>query len=297
MIPVLFEIGPFKIYSYGLMLGIAFLLGSYILSLELKRKNLNPNIASTVTLLAVIFGIAGAKLLFLFENWTAFTRDPFGMAFSAGGLTWYGGFIVGITAIYIYIRRKRVPFLRFLDALGIALILGYGVGRIGCHLSGDGDYGYPTTLPWGTIYAQGISKPSEAAEGYFRRHPEEATFWHYDSLRAIPAGIDRQGRPYNEFDATIPMHPAPIYEFILGVIGFLILWSLRKRISPDGKLFMIYLMLASVFRFSVEFVRLNPHLLFGLSEAQLIAIVLFIVGSGGYVILGKKGQRTQDASR
>ena len=90
MIPVLFEIGPVKIYSYGLMLGIAFILGSYILSLELRRKKLDPNLAITITLLAVVFGIAGAKLLYLIEHWSQFLEDPIDMAFSAGGLTWYG---------------------------------------------------------------------------------------------------------------------------------------------------------------------------------------------------------------
>jgi len=110
--PILFEIGSLKIYSYGLMLGIAFLLGSFVLSRELKRKGLNPALGGTITTLAIIFGIAGAKLLFLLENWSDFTRDPVGMAFSGGGLTWYGGFILAMTVLYFYLRAKKIPFLK-----------------------------------------------------------------------------------------------------------------------------------------------------------------------------------------
>lgn len=260
MIPVLFEIGPIKVYSYGLMLGIAFLLGNSILSNDLKRKNIDPAIAGTVTILAVVFGIAGAKLLHLIEHWSEFVQRPVDMAFSAGGLTWYGGFIVGIIAVSVYVRSRQVPFLRFLDSLGIALILAYGVGRIGCHLSGDGDYGFPTDLPWGTNYENGTCPPSCA----FRAFPEMA---------GIPD--------------TTPCHPTPVYELLMGLAGFGMLWKLRTRGLADGKLFMIYLMLASLFRFLVEFLRLNPRVFLGLSEAQLIAGVLFVAGVIGFMRVGR----------
>ncbi len=285
MLPVLFEIGPFKVYGYGLMLGIAFLLGSFVLARELARKNIDPNIATVVTILSVIFGISGAKILYLIEDWDYFIHDPLRTAFSAGGLTWYGGFALGMLAVFVYIRRKKVPYLRFLDALGMALIIAYGVGRIGCHLSGDGDYGYPTTLPWGTIYAQGTAKPSIMLEEYFQSHPQEAATWHYDSLKVSIAGIDRLGMRYSRFDAVTPLHPTPVYEFILGVIGFGILWTLRKRLQIDGTLFMVYLMMSSVFRFCIEFMRLNPRLAFGLSEAQLLSIALFLLGLVGLWLL------------
>ena len=296
MIPVLLEIGPLKIYSYGLMLGIAFLLGSYVLALELKRKKLDPAIASTITILAVIFGIGGAKILFLIEEWDAFLRDPIGMAFSPGGLTWYGGFILGMIAVYLYIRSKKIPFLKIWDGLAVGLVIAYGVGRLGCHFSGDGDYGYPTRLPWGTIYSQGTAKPSVMLAGYFSRNLSERAEWQYDSLRVIPAGIDRLGHRYSRFDEVTPLHPAPVYELLLGIIGFLILWNLRKRDYPDGKLFMIYLMLASAFRFGIEFVRLNPRIFFGASEAQLFAVILFLCGLAGMIFFDTKGKRDTIAS-
>lgn len=267
MIPVLFELGPFKIYSYGLMLGIGFLLGSYILSLELRRKNLNPAMASTITILSVVFGIAGAKLLFLIEHWEAFLRDPAGMTFSAGGLTWHGGFIVGMTAIFIYVRSRKVPFLKIWDGLGVALMLAYGVARLGCHLSGDGDYGFPTSLPWGTNYEHGTYPPSRA----FAIFPELTSQY--------PGGV---------VPDNIPCHPTPVYELLLGVAGFLLLWKLRTRPWPDGKLFMVYLILSSLFRFGVEFLRINPRFLFGFSQAQWISIALFAIGTAGLLLLHRK---------
>ncbi|HKB84915.1 MAG TPA: prolipoprotein diacylglyceryl transferase family protein, partial [Ignavibacteriaceae bacterium] len=87
MYPELFKIGPFTVYSYGLMLGIAFIVASYVLTKEFERRKLNPNLATEITLLAIVFGIIGSKLFHLFENWDAFLNDPVGMAFSPGGLT------------------------------------------------------------------------------------------------------------------------------------------------------------------------------------------------------------------
>ena len=270
MIPVLFEIGPFKVYSYGLMLGLGFLLGGYVVSLDLKRNNINPELASGITILAVVFGIAGAKLLFLLENWSEFLQRPLAMAFSGGGLTWYGGFVLANIAVYLYIRAKKVPFLKVWDALGLGLMLGYGVGRVGCHLSGDGDYGIPTSLPWGTNYENGLYPPSRAFEAF----PEIAARY--------PGGI---------VPDNTPLHPTPIYELLLGLIGFAILWRLRKRDFASGTLFMIYLMLAGAFRFAVEFLRLNPRVFMGLSEAQVISIGMFFLGLAGmsFLLRNKEG--------
>ncbi len=292
MIPVLFEFGPFRIYSYGLMLGISFLLGSYILGRELKRKGHDSALANTITVLAVIFGIAGAKILYLLEDWNAFVLDPLGMAFSAGGLTWYGGFLLALLAVSIYVRKKKVPFLRVWDGLGVALILAYGVGRVGCHLSGDGDYGTPTRLPWGTIYAQGTAKPAMMLGDYFRQNPDERAAWQYDSLRTIIAGKDRLGHLYSRFDEVTPLHPTPIYELLLGIAGYLGLVAFRRRTLPDGMVFMVYLILASVFRFSIEFLRLQPKMMLGLSEAQLFSILLCCAGIVGVLLLRSRSSTT-----
>src|SRR3970282_1204509 len=213
MYPELFKIGPFTVYSYGLMLGIAFITASWILTKEIERKKLNANIATEITILAIIFGIIGAKLFHLFENFDAFLEDPVGMAFSPGGLTFFGGLIVAVMAIWIYARKKKIPFLYLADAAAPALALAYGIGRIGCHLAGDGDYGFPTALPWGSDYSNGTFPPSAA----FRDFPEVTSQY--------PGGIV----PNN-----VLCHPTPIYETLICALGFWILWKYRARLRPDG---------------------------------------------------------------
>jgi len=257
MYPELLKIGPITIYSYGLMMGISFIIANYLLSKELKRKGLDPSLASVITLIALVFGISGSKILYLIENFQHFTRNPIGMAFSPSGLTWYGGFFLATLVIYIYVRKKKISFWRIADAASPALIWAYGIARIGCHLAGDGDYGIPTDLPWGVSYARGTYPPSEA----FRQFPEIAG--------RFPNGV---------VPDDTPLHPTPVYEFLLATGIFFLLWKLRKRNSPDGVLFMYYLIFAGLERFLIEFIRINPRLFLGLSEAQLIAIVLIALG-------------------
>ncbi len=271
MYPDLFKIGPFTVHSFGLMMAIGFIVGSWLLTKELNRKGYNPNLGSTITLFALIFGIAGSKILFLIEDWSHFIQNPLKEAFSPGGLTWYGGFFLATFAIWLYTRKKKIPFLRICDAAAPSLMIGYGVARIGCHLSGDGDYGLPTNLPWGTVYSNGTYPPSLA----FKDFPD----------------IVKQYGVNGVVPDTIPVHPTPIYEFILAIILFSILWSLRKNNYVDGKLFMIYLLFYGIARFAVEAIRLNPRLLFGFSEAQLISIILIIIGIGGLNVLSKPKQQ------
>lgn len=259
MIPKLIEIGPFTVYSYGLMLGIAFIIASYILSKELQRRKMDPNLATEITLIAIIFGIAGAKLFSLLENWDEFLANPLGEIFSPGGLTFYGGFLLVILALYIHLRRKKIPFLVIGDATAPSLALAYGIGRIGCHLAGDGDYGLPTNLPWGTNYENGTVPPSFAFAGS-------------EVAKNYPGGI---------VPDNTPLHPTPMYEFFGAVIIFLILWKLRKKDMPDGKLLAYYMVLTGMARLLVEFLRLNPRLMLGLSEAQLISLGIIIAGTYG----------------
>ncbi|MFI5251161.1 MAG: prolipoprotein diacylglyceryl transferase [Bacteroidota bacterium] len=268
MYPKLFTIGPFTVYSFGLMLGLGFIAANLVLTHEMNRKNLDANAAGTITLFAVIFGIAGSKLLYLFENWSSFIQAPISMAFSPGGLTWYGGFTLATGMIYLYTRKKSIPFLKVADAASPAIAIAYGIARIGCHLSGDGDYGIPTNLPWGAVYSKGTYPPSAA----FREVPELVKKYGVNGV--VPD--------------TISVHPVPVYEFIIGVAIFLFLWNMRKHELPDGKLFVIFLILSGFARFLVEFIRINPRVMFGLSEAQLLSLVMILIGIAGYYVLGKK---------
>ncbi|MFZ4622533.1 MAG: prolipoprotein diacylglyceryl transferase, partial [Bacteroidota bacterium] len=260
MHPIIFSLGPITIYSFGLMMGISFLIGNYILAKEFQRKKLHADLASNVTLIALIAGVSGSKLLYLIENWGFFVKDPFGMIFSPGGLTFYGGFILATSSIYVYAKKKKIRFMAIADSVAPALILGYGLARIGCHLAGDGDYGFPSNLPWATDYSNGTYPPSAA----FRNFPEVTS--------QFPGGIVP--------DNTL-CHPTPIYETIICSIFFLILWKNREKWNAEGQMFSIYLILAGIERFSVEFFRLNPRLAFGLSEAQLISLALIALGAYG----------------
>lgn len=263
MCPRLFHIGPFTVYSYGLMLGIAFIVASYFLTNELKRRKMDPNLSTEITLYAIIFGIIGSKIFSILENRQAFLADPIGEVFSPGGLTFYGGFLLAAIAILVIIKKKKIPFLVIADAVAPSLALAYGIGRIGCHLAGDGDYGIPTSLPWGTNYENGTVPPSYAFRGT-------------EIAKHFLNGI---------VPDNTPLHPTPIYEFIMGLIIFLILFQMNKnKINwQDGKVFMYYLIMAGSARFLIEFIRLNPNFLFGLTEAQFIAIILVLAGCVGLI--------------
>ena len=258
MCPRLFQIGPISVYSFGLMMALGFLTANYFLALDLKRRKLDPSIANNIILIGLVAGIVGSKLLFLIESWSDFVANPLREALSPSGLTWYGGFILATLCIYWYSRKIKIGFKIISDATSPALLLGYGVARLGCHFAGDGDYGFPTNLPWGTDYSKGTYPPSVA----FKPFPEITS--HY------PNGI---------VPDNTPCHPTPVYEFILCTILFMVMWKYRRSIKPDGAMFALYLLIAGAERFSIEFFRINPRFAFGLSEAQLISIPLMLLGA------------------
>jgi phosphatidylglycerol:prolipoprotein diacylglycerol transferase len=146
------------------------------------------------------------------------------------------------------------------------------VARIGCHLAGDGDYGLPTDLPWGAVYSNGTYPPSIAFSGF----PEIVAKYGVNGV--VPD--------------TIPVHPTPVYEFLLGLAGFILILNLAKKARPAGWIFMAYLVFSGASRFAVEFLRLNPRFLLGLSEAQLISALLIAGGIVGMSRLSKKGDPT-----
>jgi len=168
MCPKLLQIGPFTVYSYGLMVAIGFFISSYFLSIEINRKQLGKELDYSLTIITLISGIIGSKLLYLVENWNYTRLAPIDMTFSPSGLTYYGGFFLATLSVYVYSRKKNIAFFSIADSIVPSLMLGYGIARLGCHFSGDGDYGFPTSLPWGTNYSNGTYPPSLA----FRDFPK-----------------------------------------------------------------------------------------------------------------------------
>ncbi|MBS1492173.1 MAG: prolipoprotein diacylglyceryl transferase [Bacteroidetes bacterium] len=249
MYPKLFQIGPIPVYSYGLMLGIAFLVGNWLFGKELKRNGYDENTGVIIVFLALFGGIVGAKLFYFIEQWnfgsfaSLMHYFTFEEMFSASGLTFYGGLVMSIVLIIIYCKVKKLSVLRIFDMMSPGTILGYGIARIGCHLAGDGDYGMP--IPQGSFW-------SFLAMSY-----EKGTY-------PTPPGV--------------VVHPTPLYEFAAAFLIFLFLMKIRKNYNVPGTLFAIYLILAGLERFLVEIIRTNPRIILELSQAQIISVAMIIGG-------------------
>lgn len=290
MIPKLFQLGPIAVYSYGLMLGIAFIVANFLFTKELRRKGMPENLGSSITLISLIGGIGGSKLFYLLENPEEFDRGIFKAIFSPAGLTFYGGLIVAALSVLIYLKIKRVPFLKIADTVAPALILAYGIGRIGCLLAGDGDYGIPTKLPWGMTFEHGTAKPSIELREYFQRHPGEDTVYHFSQSSMQIVGRDDFGY-VTRFDQFTPLHPAPLYETLYAVMICLVLWWNRKRWETRaGMMFGMYCIMSGGARFLVEFIRLNP-LYATLSMSQWIG--LGVVAFGAVLAFRSRSQKTE----
>lgn len=178
MLPVLFKIGGFTVYSYGFMLSMTFIVIAYCLSRELVRKNMDQNLLGPTVIISIVFGLFGAKVFDIFEYWDRFLKDPVRVFMKGSGLTFLGGFVVGGIALTLFMRWQKVSMLRFCDAACPGAMYGYAVARIGCQLSGDGDYGIPTTLPWGMAYPNGTVPTTQIV------HPTPV----YETLAALVLG-------------------------------------------------------------------------------------------------------------
>lgn len=228
-----------------------------------------------ITILAAISGIVGARLFSILENFGDFLRDPIGQLFSGSGLTIYGGLILAFIVVTRYVRKKGIPPIHVMDAAAPSLILGYAVGRMGCQLSGDGDWGIVNDRP--------------VPDWFFL--PD--WFWSFDYPRnVLNEGVkmaDCVGHYCHHL--VPPVYPTPLYEVIMGLMIFGILWAVRKRMKVAGSLFFLYVLLNGIERLIIEFIRVNPRyeiLGITLSQAQYIAIGLILTGAGGLYYLFRK---------
>jgi phosphatidylglycerol:prolipoprotein diacylglycerol transferase len=149
--PVLFEIFGFSVNSYGLSKAAAALIAGYLLAREFRRLGWNPDRAWSIVLAATILGFVGGKLYFLAEHLGNLSPHSFG----SSGFTWYGGLIAGVVTVVVMARRYGLPLAELAGVTAAPLSLAYGVGRIGCFLSGDGSYGRPSDLPWALAFPEG----------------------------------------------------------------------------------------------------------------------------------------------
>lgn len=233
-----------------------------------------------ITLIAAIFGVLGAKVLSIIEEPARFIAAPLETLLSGSGLTIYGGIIGGFIACTIFLRIKKIPLLRVWDSAAPALFIGYAVGRLGCHLAGDGDWGKPHSAPIPDWFI----------------FPDWLWSYHYPH-NIINRGVamsDCTAKYCKELSPSV--YPTSLYEIIMILALFAVLWSIRKKIKIPGLIFSIYLILNGVERFFIEFVRINKQydiLGFQLSQAQYIAICLMFIGivlSYSFIVIGTKSK-------
>jgi phosphatidylglycerol:prolipoprotein diacylglycerol transferase len=282
---------PFPIYSFGFMVAVALLTAAWLTGRELDRMRRQGRIDAvrlpardkrgtvkappselmgTMLLIAAGAGIVGAKIFHILENFGEFVLHPAAMIFSAGGLTFYGGFLCAGAALAYYVRQKGIPVSAMADAVAPGLILGYGIGRSGCHLAGDGDWG---------ITANMALKPE----------------W-------LPTWLWAETYPNNILGIDIPapgVYPTSIYEFVAAVAIFGVLWVVRKHPFKGGWLFSLYLVLSGVERFLIEQIRVNnEYELFGVTptQAEIISTVTVIAGIFGLVWLTRRRSSTEELS-
>lgn len=213
---------------------------------------------------AAVWGFLGAKIFDNLEHWDTFVQDPIGGLLSFSGLTFYGGLICGGAAVLYIANKNGIKPLHMLDIGGPGMMLAYSVGRIGCHMSGDGDWGIANLNP----------KP-------FNWLPD--WLWAY----TYPNNVANEGEPIancvGKFcrELAQPVYPTPIYEVIVCFILFLILWKIRHLFKSPGMMFGVYLMMNGVERFCVELIRVNSRYnVAGIqfTQAELISSLLFLSG-------------------
>ena len=265
MFPTIYDFGtvnlfgfsfPLAIHSFGFMLVVAFYTTYFILNNDLKKLNYDQNLASDLIFWAAFGGVVGSKIYHLLENLDQVFQDPIGMIFSGSGLVFLGGLVGGTIAVTIILNKNKLPWLEFADIVAPLLILGYGIGRIGCFLVGD-DYGTPTELPWGMSFPNGLP-PSTTS-----------VFSLYFPWIAISK--------YNP--GLLKVHPTQLYETIISIIIFFYLYNKRKSVKIKGSLFFLYLILAGFERFFVEFIRTNEKYFLDIfSGAQIISLIMISIG-------------------
>ena len=221
--------------TFGLMLWLAAVTAAILMDRGFKRAGLKADAVSMVAF-TVVAGIVGAKLWHVIDTPAEFREAGWRVLWDSAGFAWFGGLVFGISALLFQGWWARIGALRTLDLAAPSAAIGYGIGRIGCFLSGDGCYGLPTSLPWGMSFPNGI----------------EPVF--------------------------VPVHPTPLYELFAGLAIGWWLWRRAGKPYPTGLILGQYLILSGLARFLVEFIRRNPKILWGLSNAQLASAGSVIAG-------------------
>lgn len=222
-------------------------------------------LVSNMTMVAAFAGILGAKLFHNLENLDEFMIDPIGALLSFSGLTWYGGLILATVSLYYYSKKYKVPFILLVDTSVLPLLIGYALGRMGCQLSGDGD--------WGIVNL--AAKPD-----FLSFVPDWMWAYRYPH-NVINDGIPIPGCVGSHcMQLAEPVYPTPLYESMMSFAAFGFFWMIRKRVVIPGLLFAYYLIFNGAERFLIELIRVNTeyNIMGGVTQAQIISTLLFITG-------------------
>jgi phosphatidylglycerol---prolipoprotein diacylglyceryl transferase len=242
MFPILIKIGSIELRSYGVMIALAFIVGTWLGAREARRKGFDPELIYDLLFVVMLSSLAGARLYYvLVSEPLEYLRHPWEiLAVWKGGMSLHGGLLGGLLAGFWFTRSHRLPFWRFADTVTPAIMLGQAVGRMACVLNGC-SYGKPTSLPWAITF----TNPSSAA-------------------------------PHN-----IPLHPTQFYELSTDLALFGVLWLLRKRMRFDGQLFLLYWMSYGLARLILEAFRGDSLLVAGLIPVPQVAsaIIMLLAGS------------------
>lgn len=318
-------VGLFK--TFGALVAVAFLAGTWVIMKELKRKEqeglLQPSFddkkktkvwpserVSEIVMIAAVGGLIGAKVFNALETWDDFILDPIGSLFSRSGLTFYGGLIVATAVFYYYAKKHKIRFAHLCDAAAPALMLAYGIGRLGCQFAGDGDWGIFNSAY--ITMAEGSLKQVSEQEGrdavmYYHHHATQVSARPDTSFAYAPApsflprwlyaqnypmnvgneGMDYPSAPSPEYHRVLPVSvfPTPIYEAVASTFLFFLLWGLRRRLNKPWQIFGLYLVLNGLERFLVEQIRVNTTYDLGFihpTQAEIIAVGLMLAGAFFY---------------
>lgn len=257
MHPIAFQLGPFTVRWYGVMMALAFGLGLWTASRRARFDGLAPDKVFDIGTWLIVGTIVGARVLHVVTYWKEeFAGRPFWEVFAVwkGGLVFYGGLVGASLACIVYVRWKKIPLWKMADALAPSIALGYVFGRIGCFLNGC-CFGRACEAPWAV------------------RYPFGSDVWKTQVDRGL----------IGEHDPTLPVHPSQLYDSLLSLALYLALAWLYRRKKFDGQVFATYLLCYAITRSIVETFRGDytaPHLHGGLTPAHLISIAIFATGAG-----------------
>ena len=263
MHPRLFDLGPFTIYTYGVLLAAAFLLGLKLATARARRRGLDPARVLDLGIYIIVAAIAGGKLLLLVTDFQSFRASPTDfLSLARSGGVFYGGLILAVLVAVWYMRRHALPLWPTFDVFAPGIALGHAIGRVGCFMAGC-CWGHETTVPWGVTFTDPFT----------------------GSYVGTPLGV--------------PLHPTQVYESLaeLAILGVLLWMERRLGRNFPGRTFWTYILLYGLTRYTIEFFRGDPRgTIWVFSTSQFISVLLVPLSVIMLAWLSSRSAKTPEAA-